>query len=207
VSIDSRYKAEKFGRNLPGSKGGGLKMEDEMRIRIVRDIDDGPALLTEEERAHLISDLHRLLVWVGAQVPQQVHLEQSWIDDEVEGHDLSLPPEIHRDMGSIDLHQLLSRLVHQKDLNDADRAQISGIVRLLKAREMQDEQMIKQDALTHHQARQIYGEAAGIIRALLDLKDISTGRSRQFQASALRRSADDVRRWRNFLQEVEGSRP
>jgi hypothetical protein len=51
--------------------------------------------LTDEERKKLIANLHRVLVWVGAKVPEECWIDRGTLDEEMEKHhqtERDLPP-------------------------------------------------------------------------------------------------------------------
>lgn len=176
-----------------------------------KDIDDDISkLLTDEERRTLQVDLHRIFVWVGEKVPDRFVLDRKLLIEEMDRLGLQakdLPPEVHMDEGSIDLHELIWKLLNAPQITDVERDEMHELIRILEIAEKEDEKHIQHDKLTHHQARLIYKEAAGFIRAMLDLKDILKGKVKsQKNADAITSKVNDARRWKAFMDEVKSSK-
>jgi hypothetical protein len=83
-----------------------------------------------------------------------------------------LPPEVHLDKGTVELHRLIWRLTNEKEITEEERIQIEELIDLLRKEEQREENILMGQRLTQAQARQLYDETAGVIRALLTLKDL-----------------------------------
>jgi hypothetical protein len=176
--------------------------------KLVDEIDDDiSTYLTEEERKHLLSDLHRILVWVGVKLPETFHVDRTLLEKEMEEQgltELDQPPELHMDKGSLDLHKLIWRLLNEEELSEKERSEIHELIPLLESVELKDEVRLKEAKLTHHEAKELYNEAAGVIRALLDLKDLLKKRERSDTTDkAIRKRVDDARRWQNYMKRLK----
>ena len=123
----------------------------------------------------MLSSLHHVLVWVGVREPEGIEIDRFALRGEMEKFhqtEKDLPPEIHADRGIIDLHHLIWRLINEKEITDQEKLQIEEIIDLLGKKEKMDEDLLRDMQLSKKQARVLYNEAAGVIRALIDLKDL-----------------------------------
>jgi hypothetical protein len=134
-----------------------------------------------EEREHLLNGLHRYLIWVGEKVPEEV---------EVNGE-------------SIKIHELIWRCVHNRDLSDQEKNHLLELVALLETKAKHDEEILSRANLTREEAKNLYNEIAGLIRAIMDLKECESGRIKVKESSdEIRKKVDDARRWMGFLKTV-----
>ncbi|MCJ7445574.1 MAG: DUF5788 family protein [Methanotrichaceae archaeon] len=166
--------------------------------------------LTEAERNKLLANLHRVLVWVGVKDPDIIHLDQGDIREELQKFNQTekdLPPEVHIDMETVEMHHLIWRLINEKELSEAERFQIEELIDLLQKQEHRDEEILKAKRLTHQQAQQLYSETSGCIRALLDLKDLMKIKEQSdMKKEAAQRKVDDARNWNRFIDQLEKDR-
>ena len=109
--------------------------------------------LSPEERDKLLHRLHGYLVWVGAEIPPVF---------EIEGME-------------IQLHELVWRLINEKELTDDEIAGIESLICGLEKRESCDEAAIAKADITEEEANNLYNEASGLLRAIMDLKDLERG--------------------------------
>ena len=138
-------------------------------------------LITPEERAHLLYGLHRLLVWVGEKLPDNV---------EVDGKD-------------IEIHDLIWRCIHKKNFSEQEKQRFMDLVRILETQEKLDEQSLQKASLTREDARKLYHESAALIRAIMDLKECEAGNVNLKEPDIeTRRKIDDAKRWMGFLKNV-----
>ena len=109
--------------------------------------------LSPEERDKLLHRLHGYLVWVGAEIPPVF---------EIEGME-------------IPLHELVWRIINKKELTDDEIAGIESLICGLEKRESCDEAAIAKADITEEEANNLYNEASGLLRAIMDLKDLERG--------------------------------
>ena len=109
--------------------------------------------LSPAERDKLLHRLHGYLVWVGAEIPPVF---------EIEGME-------------IQLHELVWRLINEKELTDDEIAGIESLICGLENREACDEAAIAKADITEEEANNLYNEASGLLRAIMDLKDLERG--------------------------------
>ncbi len=143
---------------------------------IEKDAGEGiSSYLTSDERRRLLTNLHRFLVWVGVQIPVKLETDREIIKKKMEQYyltDRDIPPEVHMDTGTIYLHDLIWRLINEKGLTEMEKLEIEELISILEAEEKHEEELLKEANLTRPQAKQLYNETAGVMRALLDLKDL-----------------------------------
>jgi len=167
--------------------------------------------LTDEERKKLIANLHRVLVWVGVKVPEECRIDRRTLDEEMEKHHQTegdLPPEIHMQKtekeSEIDLHHIIWRLINEKEITEQEHGQIEELIDLLEKKEKLDEDMLREQRMTRAQAKMLFDEAAGVIRALLDLKDLLRKKERSDEAHELiRHRVNEAKRWNDFMEDVK----
>ncbi len=162
--------------------------------------------LTEEERRKLLASLHRVLVWVGVKEPEECRIERRALQSEMEKFhqtERDLPPEVHPDKCIIDLHHLIWRLLSEKEITDKERVQIEEMIDLLEKKEKGEEEVLLHEKLTHAEARQIYNEAAGVLRSILDLKDLLKKRERELTAKTAKEKAKEIRDFADRYMEWE----
>jgi hypothetical protein len=163
--------------------------------------------LTETEREKLLVNLHRVLVWVGSKEPETIQIEQAAIDEELQKFHQTmkdLPPEIHPDKGTVELHRLIWRLINEKEITEEERIQIEELIDLLQKAEQKEENILKGQRITREQAGRLYEETAGVIRALLTLKDLLKNKERSDTKKEVGiGKVEDIRRWNKFIDQVE----
>jgi hypothetical protein len=163
--------------------------------------------LTEQERQKLLSSLHHVLVWVGVKEPEGIEIDRSAIRGEMEKFhqtEKDLPPEIHADRGMIDLQHLVWRLINEKEISDQEKLQIEEIIDLLDKKERRDEDSLREMQLSEKQAKVLYNEAAGVIRTLVDLKDLLKKKEHSDETRGLiQRKVEDTKRWNKFMDSIK----
>lgn len=137
--------------------------------------------ISPQEREHLLNGLHRYLVWVGEKVPDKV---------EVDGE-------------SIQLNELIWRCIHKKELSEVEKKHLLELVDMLEKKVYLSEEELHKANLTHEEAKKLYNEIAGLIRAILDIRDCETGKVKLKESSEeIKNKIDDARRWIGFLKNV-----
>jgi hypothetical protein len=142
--------------------------------------------ISHEEREHLLNGLHRYLIWVGEKVPEDVLVNGE----------------------NIKLHELIWRCVHKKDLSEDEKNNILGLVDNLETKAKLDEEILSRESLTREEAKRLYNEIAGFIRAIMDLKECEAGGIKLMEPSnEIRQKVNDARRWIGFLKNVGKKSP
>ncbi|MCK4812180.1 MAG: methyl-accepting chemotaxis protein, partial [Methanosarcinales archaeon] len=109
--------------------------------------------LSPVERDRLLHRLHGYLAWVGAEIP----------------------PVFEVDDMQIQLHELVWRLINKKELTDDEITGIESLICALEKKELCDEAAIAEADITEEEANNLYNEASGLLRAIMDLKDLERG--------------------------------
>jgi argonaute-like protein implicated in RNA metabolism and viral defense len=167
--------------------------------------------LTDEERKKLVASLHHALVWVGVKEPQELMVDKSQLRLEMEKFhqtDSDMPAEVHSSQGKIELHHLIWRLLNESEITEQERLQIEELIDILQKKERIEEDALKEEMLTTKQAIQLHDEAAGIIRAILDLKDLLKKKehmssSEDVTEELIRRKVSEAKRWNQLMYEIK----
>lgn len=169
--------------------------------------------LTEEERKKLVASLHHALVWVGEKEPQELIVDKGDLSREIEKfhqRESDLPAEVHAS-GKIELHRLIWRLINEKEITEPERIQIEEIIEILEKKERSEEEALKEEALSPEKARELHDEAAGIIRSILDLKDVLKKKEHaaapdDATEELIRQKVNQAKRWNQLIEEIKGDR-
>ncbi len=138
--------------------------------------------LSVSEREKLLHGLHGYLTWVGAEIPDVFEIDGT----------------------EIPLHEVVWRLISKKELTEAETAGIESLIRALEAREACDETALAKEAITREEAECLYKEAAGLLRAIMDLKRIENGAppDRDVHRKILQKKISDARGLLKFVDDV-----
>ena len=137
--------------------------------------------ITDEERRHLISGLHRLLVWVGEPLPDIVNIDGK----------------------ALEIHETIWQCIHDKDVTEEEKSNLEDTARLLEKKEKECEETLQGACLTHSEADKLYHEIASIMRAITDIRECETGKVnlKEHNEDIVRR-INDAKRWMTFLKTV-----
>jgi len=140
-------------------------------------------LLPQKERDHMLHGLHRYLTWVGEVVPEEIT---------VDGREIKL-------------RNLVWKLTKKRRLTEKEKKCVSGLILHLDQKEKFDEERLEKAKLTRDQAEQLYDEAAGLVRAIMDLRDLEEGKIKMadFDEIALRDKLEDARRWVKYVKQMK----
>lgn len=136
--------------------------------------------ISEKERRNLLSQLHRFLAWAGEKIP-----DEAIINGE-----------------TVRLKELVWYLTHKEQLTEQEREQIRELARLLEAKEKHDEEILGRASLTREEAKRLYHECAGLLRAVMSLRDLEAGRVRLKEHAKTRPRVEDAKRWLGFLRSI-----
>mgnify|MGYP001456792509 CR=1 FL=1 len=140
--------------------------------------------LTDEERRQLLSALHCRLFWVGQHIPDYVEFEGK----------------------TYPLHNYVWDLIQKETLTEVEKSRIDKCIDIISAKEKEDEEELEEKPLTQEEARTLYHETAGLLRAIMDLKEIESGAlkesSKRFQEQFSNQRVRDAKLWLEFLKKV-----
>ncbi|WP_292389092.1 DUF5788 family protein [Methanosarcina sp. UBA5] len=140
--------------------------------------------ITDEERRQLLSALHSRLFWVGQHIPDYVEFEGE----------------------TYPLHNYVWELIQKDKISVAEKSRMDKYIEILSAKEMKDEKELEEKSLTSEEARKLYHETAGLLRAITDLKEIESGvfkeNTKRFQEQFANQRVKDARLWLEFIKKV-----
>lgn len=111
--------------------------------------------LDYEERNKLLWSLRSDFVWAGKKIPESV---------EIDGHEYRL-------------RDLVQELNEKESLDTNKAAEIRILISKLNEKSKADEELLEIKELTKAEAEALYEEAAGLLRASMELKDRLEGKS------------------------------
>jgi hypothetical protein len=142
---------------------------------------EGQPLITPEERRELELRLHRMLVWVGVMMP---------FEFEIGGK-------------KVPLHEIVWDLLSKDCLTEEEKESVRKLLWKLSAHEKADEEILHNNALTQDEAKKIFREAAGLLRAIMSLKSLVGEKEYcNLRSTASRRRVEDAKYWLGFLKQI-----
>lgn len=106
--------------------------------------------ISEKERNKLMKRLHSHLFWVGEKIPCIV---------KIDGRD-------------IHLHEVVWEIVNQKTYSEYDMGSIGLFISLLSDKEKECEKCLGEKSITCDEAKKVFNETVGLMRAIMDLKEV-----------------------------------
>lgn len=144
----------------------------------------GEDYISGRERRQLLAALHTRLFWVGEEIPYQIEIEGT----------------------TYNFHEIVWELLMKKKLTDEDRKQIDNYISYLRKKAKEDESELETERLTRDEAKRLFDEAAGLMRTVMDLKDIEEGtakaKAKEFHEIFSRERVAEARRWLHFLKDA-----
>jgi len=142
----------------------------------------GKGTLTKDDREKLLSKLHRLLVFIGCEIPFEVKLEGK----------------------TVPLHELVWRIMtHQDTLTQEEFAAVDELHHEIEEKIREEELEIKSVNISETEARELYVEACGLIRASVELRDIEKrDMLHDYSEVAVSAKVDAEKRWLEYLKKI-----
>lgn len=166
-------------RAIGGTTPGGV-LEDVKKLKSDYGR-GGERLITPEERRKLELRLHRMLVWVGVLTPFEFELDHK-----------KLP-----------LHEIVWDLLAKDCLTEDEKEYVRKLIMKLTAHEKVDEEVLHNNELTEREAKKIFREASGLMRAILSLKSLVGQKNTcALRHNVSRRRVEDAQYWLNFLRQI-----
>ncbi len=141
---------------------------------------DARRLLTEDERAMLLSRIHSLVYWVGMLIPEHEILGGS----------------------GIDLRELVYNLTSKERLTPEETAQVDQLIQLIRAKEHVLEERLAHDPMTLDTAKAMVEETCGLLRAVDELRTVETKEKAEFRKAEVIGRLDDAKRWQSFVESI-----
>ncbi|WP_407355444.1 DUF5788 family protein [Methanolobus sp. WCC5] len=113
--------------------------------------------ISDRERQKLLNRLHRSLFWVGKQIPRKIKLNEK----------------------EIDLHEVIWEIVNRPKLEKDDLRDIELFMGMLIDKEKEYEKQLENEQLSPDDAKKVFDLAAGVRRAIMDLKELTTPSKRK----------------------------
>ncbi len=140
--------------------------------------------ITDKERKQLLAALHSRLFWVGQNIPSYVEFEGE----------------------TYPLHNYVWELIQKDELSAAEKSRIDKCIEIISVKEKMDEKELEERSLTPEEARKLYHETAGLLRAITDLKEIESGTFREntkrFQEQFNNQRIKNAKLWLEFIKNV-----
>jgi Family of unknown function (DUF5788) len=138
-------------------------------------------LITPEERRRMELKLHRMLVWVGVLTPFEFELGGKVVP----------------------LHDIVWDLLAKDCLTEDEKEYVRKLIYKLQAHERVDEEVLHNNALTVKEAKKIFREASGLLRAILSLKAL-VGRKDvcAIKTKVNKRRLEEAKYWLGFLKQI-----
>ena len=139
-----------------------------------------------EERNKLLWSLRSDFAWEGKKIPESV---------EIEGQECKL-------------RDLIRKLGETKVLNPEETDDIRALIPKLEEKAKADEELLETEELTKKEAQMLYVEAAGLMRAAMELKDRLEGKGGEGSADELKRMLNtqkivDEKSWQNLIKNLK----
>jgi len=142
----------------------------------------GTEKLTRQEREKILQKLNRLFIFIGCEIPTEI---------EVDGE-------------TIPLHELIWKIVTSKEpLSSEELASIDKLYRDIEKRIHEEELKIKSADITQIEARKLYVETCGLIRAALELRDVEKSvLLHDYSAQVIPEMIESQKNWLEYLKKI-----
>ena len=139
-----------------------------------------------EERNKLLWSLKSEFAWEGKKIPESV---------EIEGQEYKLK-DLIRNLGETEL------------IDPVKAAEIKDLIPKLNEKAKADEELLETEELTKKEAEMLYEEAAGLIRAAMELKDKLEGKDGEkgpdeYKKMLKTQKVLDEKGWQNLLKNLK----
>ena len=149
------------------------------------DTEKSDRLIAEKEKKQLLAELHTRLFWVGEKIPHVVMIKGK----------------------EYKLHDRIWSLINREYISDSEKQEIEKYIALLKDEEKIYELDLKTKEMTLEEAKKLSDETAGLLRAIMDLREIKEGVSKEkeknFHELFSAQRTEEIRRWLSFLKDID----
>ncbi len=138
--------------------------------------------LTKQEREKLLVKLNRLFIFIGCEIPDNIELEGE----------------------NIPLHELIWKIITSKQpLNPEELAAVDKLYHDIEKKIREEELKIKSADISKTEARELYVETCGLIRAAMELRDIERiGSLRDYSVHATPDIVESQKNWLKYLKKI-----
>jgi hypothetical protein len=139
-----------------------------------------------EERNKFLWSLRSEFAWEGKKIPESV---------EIEGQEYKL-------------RDLVRKLGETEEIDPDEAADIRALIPKLNEKAIADEELLETEELTKKEAEMLYEEAAGLLRAAMELKDRLEGKDGEkgpdeFKKMLKTQKLMDEKIWQNLLKSLK----
>ncbi|WMW21437.1 DUF5788 family protein [Methanolobus mangrovi] len=113
--------------------------------------------ISDQERQILLNRLHKCLFWVGEQIPSKICIKGR----------------------EVNLHEVVWEIVNKAKLDHDDLKNIDCFLELLRDKEKEYEECLEHEHLNCDEAKELFDRAAGVMRAIMDLKELTISSKRK----------------------------
>jgi hypothetical protein len=113
--------------------------------------------ISDQERQILLNRLHKCLFWVGEQIPNKIYIKGK----------------------EVNLHEVVWEIVNKTKLDEDDLKNIDYFLELLRDKEKEYDDCLEHDHLNCEEAKELFDQAAGVMRAIMDLKELTISSKRK----------------------------
>jgi len=116
----------------------------------------------------------------------------------------TIPRKVVIDGETMPLRRMVAGLLAEPEPDSKQRELARRLLELVERKEKANERRIEHDKeLTLKEARALFNEAVGLLRAVVDLREVSDGSHRiPLGRRADKSRVDDARRWQEFVRQV-----
>ncbi|MBP1910579.1 DUF5788 family protein [Methanolobus bombayensis] len=138
--------------------------------------------ISKRDREKLLKRLHSSLFWVGEEIPYEV---------KVSGE------QVH-------LHEIVWEIVNKPELDKEDIKNIDKLLEMLSSKEKEYEERLENEHISCEDANDIFEKAAGIRRAIMDLRELTISSKRK-AIFKNRQICDDVdtSEWDSLAEDIK----
>lgn len=137
--------------------------------------------ITDNERNMLLNKLHRPLFWVGEHVPTEI---------EIEGK-------------NVKLHEIIWEIINKTYFSKKDIENIDLFLSLLKEKEHEYKESLEHNDMRYEDARNLFSQTAGIMRAIMDLTQIEEETKRKkFHDTKHICEGVEEKEWEHLIKEI-----
>jgi hypothetical protein len=138
--------------------------------------------LTKQEREKLLFKLNRLFIFIGCEIPDNIELEGE----------------------NIPLQELIWKIITSKQpLSPEELAAVDKLYRDIEKKIREEELKIKTADISKTEARKLYVETCGLIRAAMELRDIERiGSLRDYSVHVTPDIVESQKNWLKYLKKI-----
>lgn len=136
--------------------------------------------ITDNQRNVLLNRLHRPLFWVGEHVPEEI---------EIKGK-------------NVKLHEIIWEIINKTSYSITDIENIEMFLSLLREKEHEYEGALEHNDISSEEAKNLFSQTAGIMRAIMDLVQIEEEAKRK-NIQSTKHVCEDVeeKEWKLFVKD------